>query len=74
MRVETRTITTVSNVALTKEEMETLMMAQKILDNIWNALDETDSLDRDVQKMYNYIDDIGSSLNNIVYLAKEEHY
>lgn len=74
MRIETSTITTVSDVVLTKEEMETLMIAQNILDNIWNALDETDSLDRDVQKIYNYIDEIGSSLNSIVYLAKKEHY
>lgn len=74
MRIKTETKVTVSSVALTKEEKKTLEMAQKILDNIWNELEEADSLDGDVLKIYNYIDEAGNSLTNIAYLAKEEHY
>ena len=74
MRIKTETKVTVSSVALTKEEKKTLEMAQKILDNIWNELEEADNLDGDVQKIYNYIDDTGNSLTNIAYLTKEEHY
>lgn len=74
MKIKTETKVTVSSVALTKEEKKTLEMAQKILDNIWNELEEADSLDGDVTKIYNYIDEVGNSLTNIAYLTKEEHY
>lgn len=74
MKIRTETKVIVSNVALTKEEKKTLEMAQKILDDIWNELEEADRLDGEVEKIYNYIDDVGNSLTNIAYLTKEEHY
>ena len=75
MKVTTETRTTVSSVALTKKEIETLVSAQKICNKIWSELNDNEDIDYlgDVaMKIYNNIDEIGSCLDNIANLVDIE--
>lgn len=73
MYVETEVVTTATRVTLTKKEIEILISAQKLLNEIWEELEEVDVLDNnDCRSIYNSIDDIGSNLENIANRVREE--
>lgn len=73
MYIQTEVVTTATNITLTKKEIEILVSAQKLLDEIWEELEAVDVLDNnDCRTIYNSIDDIGSSLEDIVNHVREE--
>lgn len=72
MKVETETQTIASSIALTKEEIETLVSAQKILNNLWSKLEDVDTMDTTVTSIYNKIDGIGFDLDYIANLVDVE--
>ncbi len=65
MKVQTTTQTTVSGIALTKKEIETLEKAQEIVDKLWDELEEVDTIEGSFCNIYNAIDIIGNYLNYI---------
>ena len=73
MKVETETQTIASSIALTKEEIETLVSAQKILNNLWSKLEDVDTMDITVTSIYNKIDGIGFDLDDIANLVDVEN-
>lgn len=74
MYIQTEVVTTAAtNITLTKKEIEILVSAQKLLDEIWEELEAVDVLDNnDCRTIYNSIDEIGSSLEDIVNHVREE--
>lgn len=65
MKIQTTTRTTVSGIALTKKEIETLEKAQEIVDKLWDELEEVDTIEGSFCNIYNAIDTIGNYLNYI---------
>lgn len=65
MKIQTTTRTTVSGIALTKKEIETLEKAQEIVDKLWDELEEVDTIEDSFCNIYNAIDTIGNYLNYI---------
>lgn len=72
MKVIKETKIYVSGVALTNEEIQTLVSAQKIVNKIWDELEEADETSGNATKIYNDIDEIGYSLDNIANLVDIE--
>ncbi len=72
MKVIKETKIYVSGVALTNEEIQTLVSAQKIVNKIWDELEETDEISSNVVKIYNNIDEIGDHLDEIANLVNVE--
>lgn len=67
MKIKTTTRTTVSSIALTKKEIETLEKAQEIVDKLWDELEEVDSIEGSFCNIYNAIEIID---NYLAYIAK----
>lgn len=67
MKIKTTTRTTVSGIALTKKEIETLEKAQEIVDKLWDELEEVDSIEGSFCNIYNAIEIID---NYLAYIAK----
>lgn len=65
MKFITKTITKITNISLTKEEILTLNKAQCILDGIWDAFMDTDSATDNVKIIMQKIDMIGNALDEI---------
>jgi hypothetical protein len=61
-----------SGVALTNEEVQTLVSAQKIVNKIWDELEEADEVSGNAAKIYNDTDEIGYSLESIANLVDIE--
>lgn len=61
-----------SGVALTNEEIQTLVSAQKIVNKIWDELEEADEISGNAVKISDNIDEIGYSLENIANLVDIE--
>ena len=61
-----------SGVALTNEEIQTLVSAQKIVNKIWDELEEADEISGNASKIYISIDEIGDSLDEIANLVNVE--
>ena len=61
-----------SGVALTNEEIQTLVSAQKIVNKIWDELEEVDEISGNASKIYISIDEIGDSLDEIANLVNVE--
>lgn len=57
-----------SGVVLTNEEVQTLVSAQKIVNKIWDELEEADEISGNAAKIYNNIDEIGDCLDEIANL------
>ena len=72
MQVIKETKIYVSGVALTNEEIQTLVSAQQIVDKICDELEEADEISGNAEKIYNNIDEIGYSLENIANLVDIE--
>lgn len=72
MKIETRTETIVSSVSLTKKEIEILVSAQRMLNRLWDELDEIDALCSSAQGIYNSLDEIGQNLDKIANLVDIE--
>lgn len=72
MKVIKELKTYASGVALTNEEIQTLVSAQKIVNKIWDELDEVDEISGNAVKIYNNIDEIGDYLDEIANLVNEE--
>ena len=72
MKVETKTTTVATNITLTNKEIEVLVSAQKLLDKIWNKLDEADTIEGSLCNIYNAIDEIGAHLDYIANFADIE--
>lgn len=74
MKIQTTTRTTVSGIALTKKEIETLEKAQEIVDKLWDELEEVDTIEGSFCNIYNAIDEIGNDLNYIAESVDIENY
>lgn len=61
-----------SGVALTNEEIQTLVSAQKIVNKILDELEEADERSDNANKIYDNIDEIGYGLENIANLVDIE--
>lgn len=73
MKVIKEIQTFVPTVALTKTEIETLVSAQKIVNKIWDELEEAaDTLSEIAEKIYDNIDEIGYCLDHIANLVDIE--
>lgn len=72
MKVIKELKTYASNVALTNEEVQTLVLAQKIVNKIWDELEEADELSDNAVKIYNNLDEIGYCLDHIANLVNIE--
>lgn len=64
-KIKTKTLTSVSSIVLTVEEMETLKKAQEILDELGNEFTEVDSYGR-FCRVYNIVDELAAELNYII--------
>lgn len=64
-KIKTKTLTSVSSIVLTVEEMETLKKAQEILDELGNEFTEVDSYGR-FCRVYNIVDELTAELNYII--------
>lgn len=65
MKVIKELKTYAAGVVLTNEEIQTLVSAQKIVNKIWDELEEADGLSDNAVKIYNNIDEIGYCLDHI---------
>lgn len=75
MKIGTKTKTIVSSIALTKEEVDTLVSAQRILDNIWDKLEKADAVDTGTPThIYNSVNEVGFALDEIVNSVDIEDY
>ena len=74
MKVEKQIRTIASTIVLTKEEVNTLVSAQKILNNIWDELARADAIDDGIalRKIYNSVNDVGFALDEIANLVNIE--
>ncbi len=72
MQVIKKLKTYASGVALTNEEIQTLVSAQKIVNKIWDELEEADEISSNAVKIYNDIDEIGYHLDEIANLVNVE--
>ena len=66
MKVIKELKTYASGVVLTNEEVQTLVSAQKIVNKIYDELEEADELSGNAEKIYDNIDEIGYCLDHIV--------
>ena len=73
MQVIKKFKTYASGVTLTNEEIQTLVSAQKIVNNIWDELEEADERSGNADKIYVNIDEIGYGLENIANLVDIEN-
>ena len=64
MKVETKTLISVSSIFLTVEEMETLKKAQEILGKLGDELTKVDSYGS-FCRVYNIVDEVKAELNFI---------
>lgn len=64
MKVETKTLTSVSSIVLTVEEMETLKKAQETLDKLGDELAKVD-IYGSFCRVYNLVDEVKAELNYI---------
>ena len=74
MKVGTETKTVINRIALTKEEIDILKSAQKIVDKLWDKIEDIDydSMTATVTSIHNSIDIIGTDLYNIANLVDIE--
>ena len=72
MKVIKELKTNASGVVLTNEEVQTLISAQKIVNKIYDELEEADTLEGTAERIYNNIDDMGYCLDIITNLVDIE--
>ena len=72
MKIETKTTTVATNITLTNKEIDVLVSAQKLVDRIWDALDDADTIENSLHNIYSAINDIGTHLNYIANFADIE--
>ena len=74
MKLTTETRTIVTSIALTKEEIRTLLSAQEICNKIYSELEneKIDTLNSTAEKIYYNLDEIGDCLGNIANLVDIE--
>ena len=72
MKVTTETRTIVTSIALTQKEIRTLLSAKEICNKIYDELKKIDTLNSTAEKIYDNLDGIDVSLENIVYLVNVE--
>lgn len=72
MKVIKELKTYASGVVLTNEEIQTLISAQKIVNKIYDELEEADIINGNAEKIYNNIDEIGYCLDHIANLVDRE--
>lgn len=72
MKVIKELKTYASGVVLTNEEIQTLISAQKIVNKIYDELEEADIINGNAEKIYNNIDEIGYCLDHIANLVDVE--
>ena len=74
MKIGTETKTVIQSIALTKEETDILVSAQKILDKLWDKIEdiEFDNMSATATSIHNSVDIIGCELDNIANLVDIE--
>ena len=65
MKIRTITQTSVSGIALAKEEINTLKEAQKILNKLWDELEQVDTIEGNFSNIHSIIEGIGDDLDYI---------